>query len=211
MIESQLQIQGFENRVIPCTLVEPDNANSHLTIILPGAGYNCYRPLLYYATEDMLTKGSRVLQVHTDYTRQEKYMTQFKNRDAVALETWAREDAHRISRFLKDNFDNQMTIMGKSIGTFAMTEIVPEYKFQNLLWLTPSLRGQWNMLANLGSNSHVVIGTKDQFYADAEPFLQRQALVIKDADHALEIPGNPGASIETLGSVIEFIERNVSI
>jgi hypothetical protein len=68
-----LEIAGYRNEPIPNTFFQQEGGADQLAIVLPGVGYTCQMPLLYYPTRLLLSLGMDVLWVEYNYGRRPEY------------------------------------------------------------------------------------------------------------------------------------------
>src|SRR5919201_1355743 len=68
-----LAITGYRDEPVPHTFLRQDQAARHLAILLPGIGYTCAMPLLYYPARLLLARGADVLRVEYAYQRREDF------------------------------------------------------------------------------------------------------------------------------------------
>ncbi len=209
MQEESFSITGYQNRPIACDLLKPSPSAIRLALIMPGGGYNVDRPLLYFATEVLLQRNYQVLNVHTNYSRFQAYQDLASRKDGEAMTQLLRQESVAIAHALENLKINPTIIIGKSAGTYAMTQLVPRFHAKSCVWLTPWLRDQWFTLKSVDSNHLVVIGDADPYYEEAKPNLPSHAKIILGADHSLEIANNISESIVVLRVVTEMICNHI--
>ena len=211
-----LEIQGYENRRVKNKFFWQEQITKTLAVILPGWGYTCDMPLLYYTTRLFLGYGVDVLQLRADYATPDFHSASREQRagmlysDAQALFTAGQNQREYM----------QVIVVGKSLGTITMSSLVIQNQLPPMtitIWLTPLLNTPRivEALGRLASPSLVIGGSVDQAY-DQDILAQIQelpgitALTIEGANHSLEIPGDLSRSIrlmdEILGSIIGFID-----
>lgn|GEM_PF-2620391 len=145
--------------------------------MLPGAGYNCDMPLMYYISQWIATNYADLLQVRQyngSYTNILQARNQIQNEKIYTQQLWV---AKSMGTSITANFLNQKQIP-------QSTPIV---------WLTPLVRSQ-NVFQAINNNpnpSLIIIGTQDQHYhPQTLKTLQKRpnvtSLIIPDATHSLE-------------------------
>lgn len=212
-----LDIAGHRDERVPNTFFRQKRETSHVAIVLPGAGYTCDMPLLYYSVLTMLDAGADVLQVEYAYNRQ----PDFREIPDAEREQWIAADATAArDAALREAPYTQMTFIGKSIGTRAMGCLLatnPHPADVHAVWLTPLLRND-RLRAQIrehGSPSLFVIGTADPHYdasllADVQEATGGDAIVVQGGDHSLEIAGNTPKSLDAIVQTIHALATFVA-
>ena len=130
---------------------------------------------------------------------------------------WAAADASAVCKEAmkqRKKYD-QITLVGKSIGTSAMGYLIttiPALPELQCLWLTPLLKNE-HLRAQIKQIKHkalFVAGTSDPYYDEAnlEDLLKTtggESVIIEGADHSLEIDSDAMKSIEALERVMKGI------
>ena len=172
-----------------------------LIIIFPGVGYGLDSPLLYYADFVYETKGFD--RIHMNY------QSIFSNRD-LSLESKLQKVREYIWEQVKDiNFDlyDEVVFLSKSVGSVEAGILAERLKIEVIhVFITPIEEA----ISYCNSASYVVIGTQDKAYEIYKEHCEEnmiKALYIKDANHSLEVEGQPYESIDILKRVMRFIER----
>jgi dienelactone hydrolase len=206
-----LEIAGSGNQPVPNRFHRQDQATTKLGGILPGLGYNCDMPLLYYPTKLLLARGADVLQLRPDYNTPE-----FQSLPGEERARRAGADALAALHVgLAQRDYSQIVLVGKSIGTMALAHLVStEARLANAVtvWLTPVFRGRRVMDTAMQFKGPALFaaGTADTLF-DAEAMTRiRQAthaevLIVPGADHSMEIPGDPLRSLGVLDQVVRAI------
>lgn len=199
---------------IPNTYFRQEQKSDHLSLILPGLNYTCDMPLLYYSTQVMLAAGADVLQVKYDYTQtQQNQASSLKERFSQM-----KEDVTQIAQVALRQRDYQhLTLVGKSLGTLAIPYLLDAdlpIQPQTCIFLTPILNELLPALPLIQQSVHTiyVIGTQDHYY---DPDLVAQFrtenpdnfMIIKGANHSLEIPGEIMQSLSQLEILVKRIDR----
>lgn len=206
---TSLEIAGYQGEPVPNTFYRQEGETERLVIVLPGVGYTCQMPLLFYPRQVALERGADVLLVEYGYGTRPEYAElslpeQLAWLFADACASWAAGTAQRPYR--------QITLAGKSLGTLAMgyllsgQELPPDVR---AVWLTPLLRHDplRSEICSWTGPSLFVIGTADQHY---DPVLLREVqeanggevVVIEGADHGMNVPGDVPASIRALDQIV---------
>jgi len=172
-----------------------------LIVIFPGAGYGLDSPLLYYS--DFVYEAKGYDRIHMNY------QSLFSKRD-LSLENKLQKVREYILEQVKDiNFDlyDEVVFLSKSVGSVEAGILAERLNLDVIqIFITPIEEA----VSYCKVGSYVVIGTKDKAYeiykehCDANGI---KALYINDANHSLEVEGQPYESIDVLKRVIRFIER----
>jgi hypothetical protein len=137
MQETTLTIRGFHDALVPNRFFRQDAAASHLAIVLPGYGYGCDMPLLYFTVSHLLDQGAEVLQVDYTYSR----LPAYRALDTEGQQQWLVADVTAACRMALDQRPYQrITLIGKSLGTRAMAHLLTtEEALQGAatIWFTP--------------------------------------------------------------------------
>ena len=212
-----LDLRGYRDEPIAHTFYEQKEGSSHAAFLLPGIGYTSHMPLLYYPARIMLGLGADVLGLEYDYNRREEYM----NLGGEERKRWLISDVSKACHgVLGERSYEQITLIGKSLGTRAMGYLLtedPHFQQARAIWLTPVLRSEAlrKQILRTTQRSLFVIGTADPNYDKAQ--LEEiqgatggESLVVEGADHSLEIEGNVQRSLKVMGSVVSAIQAFVT-
>jgi predicted alpha/beta-hydrolase family hydrolase len=209
-----LAIQGYSNDLVPNRFLRPEGAVDHLAVLLPGFGYTLDMPLFYYAQQLLLDRGWDVLRVEYAYNNHPEFQTL----PAPERERWLLADTEAAWRAgLGQRTYQRVVLIGKSLGTRAMGHLLtmadPPPNV-GAVWLTPLLGEERlrHQIRQYGGPSLFVIGTADPHF---EPVALEQmqvatigeAVVVRDADHGMDIPGDPIASVRAVERVVEALGR----
>ncbi|MCQ2009804.1 alpha/beta hydrolase [Sporolactobacillus sp. STSJ-5] len=181
-----------------------------------GIGYNYDKPLLYYATMEMLQNTIDVVHVHYMYDKK-----MLKKPFDVKSKMMMRDIQPVIDDVLVGHTYEHCMFLGKSIGTIPITaDLIKKEAFRNskIILLTPLITYD-NLFTNLLESKHqglFVIGDRDRFF-DSERVeqLRRTNLhieVIHDADHSLDVgvdTFDTASSIAALARVMELIHGTI--
>ena len=213
-----LDIRGYHDEPVPNTFVEQDTETPHLAILLPGFGYTCHMPLLYYSSQLLSASGADVLEIEYAYKQRPDFAAASEEERA----NWLIGDVTSACQVALDNRSySRITIVAKSLGTLAQLHLLTQVAIPasaEAVWLTPVLGyGPFmRQIERWRGRSLFVIGTRDPYYDPA--LLSRVAtatggetLVIEGADHSMEIEGDIYASLSALEQVIRRIESFLHI
>ena len=212
-----LEIAGYRNGPVPNTFLRQDEAAREIAIVLPGVGYTCHMPLLYYPSQVLLALGMDVLWVEYNYIRRPDYRALS---DAEQKQWLFADVTAACQAALAQRSYQQVTLVGKSLGTVAMSHLLAtdaRFAQSRRVWLTPVLRND-EVLAQIrhsGPRALVAIGTADPFYdpaylGDLQAAAKSKVVVVDGADHGLEIAGNVWQSLQILERVTRAIQAFVS-
>lgn len=177
-------------------------------VVFPGADYSCMGLCIYYPSTALYENGYELLNIEYDFR---------KNR----LESDSQDSYTEYFDFLLSNIKNlnlsgELIAFCKSIGT----RIVASKKnkiFDKVIWSTPSLKDDFVLksIAELEKKSLVIIGTADPLYSkeklDNLTNSSVNSLVIKGADHGLDIDTDLNRSLDEMKNIIsktlEFVKK----
>jgi len=182
-------------------LLYHDNpASEKLMVMLPGRGYSCDYPVLYYVRRMAIKHGCDVLSI--------EYGFQAANLDLTSEVSAHLEDEvnQAVAPVLQRGY-SQVCIVGKSLGTplaSGLARTIPVAD-KSLMLLTP-IGGAFQGVASI--RTLAVIGTDDPLYSpelvSSYPAVEWQ--VFGGLNHSLEVKGDWKASIAALDSVITACE-----
>jgi pimeloyl-ACP methyl ester carboxylesterase len=208
---TELDIIGHTGRPTPNRFFKQDRATTRLGIVLPGLGYSADMPLLYYSTRLLLDHGADVLQLRANYMTAE-----FEALPGEERARWTHADATALVHAgLVERDYEQITLVGKSIGTLAMAHILstePRFAKAAALWLTPLLHRP--RLVEAARKHHgpslLIAGTDDSVYDAAALAQIREAtgaetFVVEGADHGMEIAGDLVRSVQVIERIVRAV------
>lgn len=213
---SELEVAGFKGRGVPNKFIRQPNPSGKLALILPGMGYTCDRPLLYFTSEVLLAKGFDVLQLWANYSTLEfQELTQTEQSQCLAEDSRALLAAGRGA-----NSYDIFVLGGKSIGTLSLTLLLnqePGLSSATTFWLTPLfyLPPVVRVLKELQGPAFIAGSDADATF-DLDVLSQimetphKSSLVVIGGDHSLEIPGNPLQSLQELSRLTESFSTFLS-
>lgn len=214
---TSLSISDFKGQALPNTLLKQKGTTDHLALLFPGLNYSAAMPVLYYPGRILLERGADLLQVEYTYNRQPGFSA-LSDADQAA---WQRADAAAaLEAALAQRAYQHITLVGKSIGTLAMGELVdsdPRLSKARCIWLTPLLTQDrlYEQIERGGQCGLFVTGTADAYYRPERlnhlvEITCSSSLVIAGADHSLEIPGNIWASLTALNELLRSVDDFMS-
>ncbi|MBI3430358.1 MAG: alpha/beta hydrolase [Actinobacteria bacterium] len=164
--------------------------NGRTAVLLPGASYSPNHPVLYHVRQVLLHQGWSVEEVWWN------------------LEDRASDEAviSRVKSVLNAVADKNPLVVGKSLGSLALPQVVQ--REWPAIWLTPVLNRPQLIIAlkNVSSKTLLVGGTADGLWnGDIARASGQQVFEIPDANHDLEISGDPLASIRVLSELVATI------
>jgi predicted alpha/beta-hydrolase family hydrolase len=210
----KLTIQGYREEPVPNRFLRPEGAIDHLAVLMPGLGYTLDMPLFYYAENLLQERGWDVLRVEYAYnTRPE-----FRTLPEPERDRWLLADTTAAWRAgLGQRTYERVVLIGKSLGTLAMGHLLTMADpppAVGAVWLTPMLTKERlrQQISRYGGPSLFVIGTADPHFDPAvlekmQVATTGEAVVVRNADHGMDIPGDPIASVRAVERVVEALSR----
>jgi predicted alpha/beta-hydrolase family hydrolase len=214
MQTKSLTISGYRGEPVSNQFHQQDAESDHLVLVLPGFGYSCDMPVLYFTINHLLDRGADVLQVEYRYNRHAEYLSSGPHE----RQRWLHADVSAAWRAALDQRTYQrFTVIGKSLGTRAMPQLLANHPLLNgahTIWFTPVWHEEpvATALRNIAQPTLVVIGTADPLYDDVLATATAAnehctVTVIPDADHSLEVAGDVIRSVQILENVLVAIQR----
>jgi predicted alpha/beta-hydrolase family hydrolase len=211
-----LSIAGYVEAPVPNLFFRQGGTSGKLAVIFPGLRYSCDMPLLYYSTNLLLQHGVDVLQLHTDYTQ-----PGFQSASRPEQAEWMFADALAGVRTGRSQGNyTRLILAGKSIGTLVMASLAAkgEAAEAGMIWLTPLLHQPQLVEAALRCKSPALfaVGTGDSTYDPAALARIRtatgaKALILENANHSLEIPGDAFRSLHMLNQVMQAVDELMAL
>lgn len=193
------QLEITEVDIGPCRAMAFDQSADQWVILLPGANYATTAPLLWFAREAAMAGGRNVLAVTDRFERGTEPLR------------WAEDRAEAALRHVGNR--PETILAAKSITSLAAP--LAARRGLRAIWLTPLLgeggtsvsQAVADGLAAASAPFLLIGGTADPAWdgTRARSFARGKALEIADADHALQVPGDPGRSLRTLHRVTSAI------
>lgn len=186
--------------------------DGHLAIVLPGRGYGPQGPVLHLPRLVLEQTGATVEVV--DYGLDRRRLPDDDN--------WAafHDTVHQqIDRLYARHRPVRVTFVAKSLGTIALAGLDIERHLGErveAVWLTP-LWGRDDVrdgALRLAVHSLVVAGAADELHDPVRHdelchTIDAASLVIADADHSLEIPGDVNRTVRAYGHLTTAVQRFV--
>jgi pimeloyl-ACP methyl ester carboxylesterase len=176
----------------PCAAIRYDASPERCAVLLPGMVYPTRAPVLWFAREAAMSLGYSALEVLGEPV---------EHADQLG---WERDCAERA---ITQAGSARVVVIGKSLASLLAAEISD----RNLpaAWLTPPLTepSMLDALTRVRTPTLLLGGTADQMWkADAIPSNPAlQVVELPGADHALQVAGNPRASLDALGQMTEAL------
>jgi len=176
----------------PCTAIRHDGSPERYAVLLPGMVYPTRAPVLWFAREAAMALGYSALEVLGEPVEHASRLG------------WERDCAERA---IAEAGSARVVVIGKSLASLLAGEISD----RNLpaAWLTPPLTepSMIDALSRVRSPTLLLGGTADAMWkADAipdNPVLQ--VVELPDVDHALQVAGDPVASLDALRQMTEAL------
>jgi len=207
---SKKTVLGYKNISVSYQLFQPEQASGQLAIMFPGRGYTVQGPLFHYSTGVFLNKGFDVLHVNYDYTTEESNAMELDEHiKQISIDVNAVMD-QVLSTSTYDNY----TLIGKSIGTIALSSIVQRNEFADarVIWLTPLLHLDvvFDQMLSATQPGLSIIGDQDPCYIkdrfDQLATIENMtSILMPGTEHSLNYADKPIESIDVLKKVISEI------
>jgi hypothetical protein len=178
----------------PCTAIRHDGDRDRLAVLLPGQFYPTRAPVLWFAREAVMAEGWSALEVLGEPGQ---------HPDPLG---WERDCAeHALAR----STSRQVLVIGKSLASLLAGEI--SERGLPAVWLTPLLTeaSVIDALARTQLSTLLVGGTADALWrGDVIPDNPAlEVLELAGVDHAVQVPGDPLASVEALRELTASVRR----
>jgi hypothetical protein len=176
----------------PCTAIRHDGSPERYAVLLPGMVYPTRAPVLWFAREAAMALGYSALEVLGEPV---------EHADKLG---WER---NCVERAIAEAGSARVVVIGKSLASLLAAEISD----RNLpgAWLTPPLTepSMIDALSRVRNPTLLLGGTGDAMWkADAIPDNPAlQVVELPDVDHALQVAGDPVASLDALGQMTEAL------
>jgi hypothetical protein len=176
----------------PCSAIRHDGSPEQYAVLLPGLVYPTRAPVLWFAREAVMALGYSAIEVLGEPV---------EHPDKLG---WERDCA---ARAIDEAGSAHVVVIGKSLACLLAAEI----SGRNLpaAWLTPPLteRSMLDGLTRVREPTLLLGGTADPMWkANAIP--ENPAFEIAElpgVDHALQVAGDPGASLDALRQMTEAL------
>ena len=176
---------------------------TRIVVVLPGGGYGPQGAALRFPLRALEQLG------RTDSTVVSYPAVGAGSPDATSVLVDAVAD--QVLPVIREWRADEVVFLAKSLGTRALAGIahrLPTDRLVSAIWLTPLFGAAdvRELAAQSGLRSLIVAGDADPYH-DADGFehvaraLGASTLIVERADHALEVPGDVGASIDALSAL----------
>lgn len=194
------------------TFFRVSSGQGRLAVLFPGRGYTCAMPVLYYPGAWLQSRGADVLAIEYTCTRQPGYdlLPAAARQHLLSTEV----DAAVQAALAQDGY-TKIVFVGKSLGTLALAHLAVNSQLASsasFVWLTPLVKQAplRRAVAQARPRSLFISGSADplydpDFFAEVVQSCRGESLLIPNADHVLEIPGELPASLEAMRRVLNAI------
>jgi hypothetical protein len=214
-----LNIKGHGGTPLPNRFLKQAGRAGGLAVFLPGLNYMCDNPLLYYTANLLVARGVDVLQLWANYAVPEHQS--LSKGDQLK---WLLDDAGALIAAGRGQRDyGHLILVGKSIGTLTMGALFGQFDSladASSIWFTPLIRYPFVVEGALHARGKALFlaGTADATY-DAGAMARIEAregarvMVVDDANHSLEIPGDTPHSLDVMKNIVQtvgtFLDKEV--
>jgi hypothetical protein len=191
---------------IKASLLGENPSYNPLAVVMPGAGYSCKQPLLYFLVKALLASSYQVLTIDSLYADDKKWLALPSEMDAYR---YVQNDAESLFQQIQSRFKKGVhTIVARSLGTYAIACALEKDLIHpaQIVWQCPSLHDKWAILQNSQTRGLVIIGDADPRYELAASYLPEDSFVARGADHAMEV-SDPIQSINLLKQITEHTQN----
>ena len=174
-------------------------------------------PVLYYPGVWLQSRGADALAIEYACTRQPGY-DQLPPSERQRLLS-AEVDAAVQAALAQDHYTD-VVFVGKSLGTLALAHLAvnpPLSPSASFIWLTPLVKqaALRSAVAQAQPRSLFISGSADPlydpaFFAGVVQSCRGESLLIPNADHVLEIPGDLPGSLEAMRRVLNALAAFIS-
>lgn len=190
----------------------PAGSEHGRVLVMPGTGYNCDRPLLYWAAQALAESGWRVDRMNVRNASDDlSVVTPVID---GAIDGW-------VERVRKEDKSGRLMLIGKSLTTLTYPHVARAHQLPFVL-LTPVInpadfdptdqiipvQDESGEVAYPGPAPLVCAGTADPFYDRAKAYkLTSHVHEYPDANHSIEVPGHWRRSLDYLKEVTASVEQ----
>ena len=211
MQAGRFDIRGHDGEPLPHTFIRQEESE-HLVLLFPGGAYGPDRPLLYYPSLLLTEAGADLLRLERLYSELPGFGSLSEGERARMIVTDA---LAAVDVIMAQRSYTRITLIGKSIGTLVAARLLKleaRLAAADCIWLTPLCDNpRWAaMVTERAPRSLFVCGTADRFYDPVVLDAVRAAtggetVIVDDANHSLEIPGDIARTIDAHRRVVEAI------
>lgn len=190
----------------------PAGSEHGRVLLMPGTGYNCDRPLLYWAAQALAEDGWRVDRMNVRNASDDlSVVTPVLN---GAIDGW-------VERVRAEDPSVRLLLIGKSLTTLTYPHVARTHRLPFAL-LTPVINpadfdptdqiipveGDGEDVTYPGPDPLICAGTADPFYDRAKAYrLTSHVHEYPDANHSIEAPGHWRRSLDYLKEVTASIAQ----
>lgn len=177
------------------------------TIILPGRGYGPRGATFRIPSLVLESLGSEVFVI--------EYPSAVSGR--VPLAEILQASREQITSIVKAASPQRVTFIAKSLGTSVLASLplgICGSAQVEAIWLTPLFKGTGGRqrAINLGWRSLLVAGDADlshnpEGFDEVRRELKAESLIIPGADHSLEVPADPDATLAALRDLLDAVRH----
>jgi len=172
-------------------------ARNRVAVVLPGARYLPFAPLLWFTREVALARGWSVLEVWDEYLDRSQDPWSWVEQRAEAALAWAGEA--------------DVLLVAKSLTSRAV-RLAADRGLPGI-WLTPLLHEPEiaRQFERLQAPALLVGGTADESWdGELARRAEHEVLELDGADHGLQLAGDPLSSLDALRRVVERVDAFVA-
>ncbi|OCA89246.1 hypothetical protein [Bacillus sp. FJAT-27986] len=206
------EVSGYKEKRIRYSIFSTNKDSRSLAIMFPGLGYTVHGPLFHFATGLYLNKGIDVLQL--EYPYGDSFYEDFTYKQLVEAVIY--DSGAMIDHALKDREYENFYLIGKSLGTIAMSNELKKSQFKDAkaVWLTPLLKRDdvWSAMKDSSVKGLCFIGDHDHQYIedrfkqlDYHPSMKTR--LYPKVYHGMDYEGDILKSIDVLKDIIGEIDQ----
>ena len=213
---TSLEIAGDQDRPVANQFIRQADASEKLAIIYPGLRYSPDKPLLYYTTELLLSRGYDVLQLWSNYRT-----SAFNELSQAEQTVQLIQDGQALLNFgIQSGTYTQLLLCGKSLGTLTMAFILNEEieKIEpTTVWFTPliHLPPVSDAILKIEAPAFVAGSLADSTFSSGpidqiKSISSTKSFITDHADHSLEVPGDTLKSLQILNQVMVKLSKFIN-
>jgi hypothetical protein len=206
----ELEISGYQNQPLENVFNSPTEDKKHLVVLLPGMGYTFSHPALHFSRRIARQLGADELLIDPSYRTKG-----FAKLSETEKQSSALADAAAIAKTISALNHARVSVVGKSLATLLMAQMLPQHPTWRWAWLTPLLNSPKvaDSMQTVPHSGFVAIGSSDQHFDVSiiealQPKLK--TVVFKGADHSFELEndvlGSVQIQLELTKQMLAFLE-----
>jgi hypothetical protein len=215
MASIRFDAAGPSGKPVPNSFTTAAEPGKHLAVCLPGRGSRATMPVLYYPMRLLAERGADILTVDYTYDLEPEFQ-RLSDAEADARIEW---DVRAVlNPALSQHRYPEITLVGKSLGTVAMTLILPDdarLATARAVWLTPLVHNDafFARMLRCRQRGIAVIGTADLYYEACRTRHDRlgeqglRVVELPGADHMLETKGDVHGTVSLQAKVLQELGR----